>query len=215
MTGRKAGEGTEVASPSVEPETSGNKADVLPHGLRSLAFLSKILDHVDGDSLHELEDRIVIQKKLYLAQNVFGVDLGYDFKWNMFGPFSKELARECTSLQAYLPMVKEIAAPLRLRTEVAQGLEEVRSLMPPAGLDISKGAWLELLGSLHMLARFAYRGTLISSLSAVHREQVEQDLLLRKPYFEPYRARFAEVWEVLSKGASSSEMTGTSGVASD
>src|SRR5437588_351302 len=55
-------------------------------GVADLAYLSKVLDEADGVTIAQLDGRMAVQKKVYLLQ-AFGVNLGYTFEWNTFGPY--------------------------------------------------------------------------------------------------------------------------------
>jgi uncharacterized protein YwgA len=169
------------------------------HGLSDLAALSKVLDFVDGDTFDDLQGRINVQKKIYLLQE-FAVDLGYRFQWNVFGPYSKDLARDCTALGAYRDEVREIAEPLNFKGDAEEKMQRVKSLLKaPPDTDLSDAAWLELISSVHMLADNVKNGS--SSLSEEQMNAIREDLVARKPYFQDVTKVMPQVWTALGLSA--------------
>ncbi len=58
-------------------------------GLARLDFLGKQLGLPNG--LDSFDDRLIWQKTIYLASK-FDLDLGYQYRWYRYGPFSQDLA---------------------------------------------------------------------------------------------------------------------------
>ena len=54
-------------------------------------YLGGILKRVDNFSMDTLDQRKIFQKTVYLMQ-AFGIGLGYDFNWYLYGVYSSELA---------------------------------------------------------------------------------------------------------------------------
>jgi uncharacterized protein YwgA len=118
--------------------------------------LKLVLDAIGQElNLGTFQDRLRIQKKLYLAQ-LTGLDLGYRFSWYLHGPYCRELTNDA----------------FRLAEQVRDGARdhETRHLSPialtlsarattiwegaPSGL--SEDDWLELLASLHYLRHISF-----------------------------------------------------------
>jgi hypothetical protein len=152
------------------------------YALTDLAYLSMVLERMDGGTFKDLEGRIAVQKKIYLLQ-ASGVDLGYSFEWNNFGPYSPELAEDCTSLKAYMDEASELGRRLRPKPEVEKSLTSLtRRISPPRPLRNHLSAWLELLSSCHMLAAQRFPATAFHALSEKQRGEIEQDVKTRKPH---------------------------------
>jgi hypothetical protein len=155
--------------------------------MRQLVVLSRILDEVDGESFTTLEGRITLQKRIYLVQ-ALGLDLGYRFAWNQYGPYSAELAQDGTSLSANRDEVRERAAVLRLRPQVQGLLSKVRNLQDQRPDHLTEAAWLELLTSIHFLA-IESGGTGDIQRSGV--QEFLSHVTALKPYFSNDQAEVA------------------------
>jgi uncharacterized protein YwgA len=93
-----------------------------------------------GDVLGEFKGRLAAQKLIYLAEKLFGIDLGYNFKWYSRGPYSRSLAKDLRTCSNTESCVNE------------EELEEMRKLLEKierSGLPIFKG--LEIAASYLML----------------------------------------------------------------
>src|SRR5437763_195639 len=143
--------------------------------LRQLVTLFKVLSTIavdyfredaEGASLSDQENRVAVQKLIYLAQ-VYGIPMGYSYSWDTFGPYSRALSDDLEDMRRNLTEVRKLAPQLDFKDEVLTRLLELKvALEVPAELP-SETAWLEILSSLHMLARHMFP-----------LEQVEQ---LRRP----------------------------------
>jgi uncharacterized protein YwgA len=157
--------------------------------VKQLVILSKVLEALDGDSFTTLEGRIAFQKRVYLAQ-ALGLDLGYRFLWNQYGPYSPELSQDRDALHTGEDEIHRLASELRFKPEAEELLQRIRTLAEaPRDANLSATAWLELLTSLHFLMQ-----NLNLTPDRVSDEDAEGliDKLLRsKPYFEQGQARLA------------------------
>jgi hypothetical protein len=115
-----------------------------------------------------------MQKMVYLL-TVLGCDLGYDFNWYKYGPYSPELTRDAYTLQSmHSDEVgtndSQIPAAFPSRIGVLHGmLVELKAQSPLS----SEAELLELCASLVYLARqFRYGDTTLKHI-----------LLARKPKF--------------------------------
>ena len=105
------------------------------------------LRDLECDSLKSLDDRILLQKKIYLAQD-FGLPLGYGFGWYIHGPYSPDLT------QAAFTIIPEgfDAVQERRFTPKYQGIVScVNSLEAEAErrcVRLAPVAWYELLASV-------------------------------------------------------------------
>jgi hypothetical protein len=162
-----------------------------------LAFLAKVLEAADGDTFENLEGRITIQKKIYLLQ-IGGVDLGYSFAWNTFGPYSPALAKDCRVLEQYLDQANEKAQLLTLRDEVRDRIERAVVVINAVPTSMPSALWLELVTSVHMLARINFPDVPVQDLMADQEVRVQAELERRKPYMKEFIAQAgAEIWSSL------------------
>jgi uncharacterized protein YwgA len=107
-------------------------------------MLGGILVRVGTFSLGRFDDRLKLQKTVYLLQ-AFGIFLGYNFNWYLRGPYSPGLAHDAFDMASSLNRFE----PLHFSDQEAerrfnQFLEFVSDRK-----DIPE--WLELVASIHML----------------------------------------------------------------
>ncbi|MGH2373256.1 MAG: hypothetical protein ACRDIC_07215 [bacterium] len=165
------------------------------HGLggsmKQLVALEATLERVDGDDFASLPGRIAFQKRIYLVQ-VAGVDLGYRFSWNQYGPYSPDLAQDRVRLEARRDDIRESLEQLRMRKGIEAALDEVKGLIQkPKATALTDAEWLELLSSLHYLSQTKH------TRSEGKEEQLEQDLVTRKPHLKIGAEDLDEAWQRL------------------
>jgi hypothetical protein len=161
--------------------------------MQSLVTLKAVLDRIDGDSFESLEGRITFQKRVYLVQ-ALGLDLGYRFSWNQYGPYSSELAQDALLLEAGLGDKAGLKEELRFTSTAERRISAFTDLaQPPAG--ISQAAWLELLSSLHYLATSSGLSALPEDKAA--RKEINDRLLSTKPYLEGHEDLLDQGWDRL------------------
>jgi hypothetical protein len=81
-----------------------------------------------------------VQEVVYLLER-FGVGLGFRYKWEVFGPFSSELADEV----GFLDRTTVDDLVLDVDAEDAAFARISRLMAPPEHLDLSEEDWLRLL----------------------------------------------------------------------
>lgn len=86
------------------------------------AALKLVLDHLGTNDISTVDDRMEVQKAVYLAQKA-GVSLGYSYGWYVRGPYSPSLTRD------YYDLVDDIPEGMTLKAAAATKLDSVRSLM--------------------------------------------------------------------------------------
>lgn len=105
-------------------------------------------------SIQCLNDRVAVQKGVYLAQRIGGVKLGYRFHWYLRGPYSPPLTRDYYDLATES---EDIDVNRRLPRETSQRLKALaKHLSPPTDLaqdGLTHSDWLELLASLDYCLR--------------------------------------------------------------
>ncbi len=122
-----------------------------------------IVKEVLGDVLGEFKGRLAAQKLIYLAEKLFGIDLGYNFMWYSRGPYSRALAKDLRTCSYTEPCIDEV------------GLKRMKSLlkrMEESGLPLFKG--LEIAASYLMLRNEVFPKP----------EDPVEELVKRKPFIK-------------------------------
>lgn len=162
--------------------------------MQNLVVLKAVLDRIDGDSFDTLEGRITFQKRIYLVQTL-GIDLGYRFSWNQYGPYSSELAQDGLLLETGVVDESGLEEPLRFTASAEAAAKAFVDLIsPPQG--ITQAGWMELLSSLHYIATTA-RGKSEVPTEIAERESLSKQLIDAKPYFADKPNLLDEAWERL------------------
>ena len=98
-------------------------------------------------SLKSFDDRLVLQKAIYLAQEA-GVDFGYFHHWYLRGPYCPSLTRDLYDMLEGPESVEEGLQDWELDQASQNSLETIRKICAD-GPDRPEG--LELLASVHFL----------------------------------------------------------------
>lgn len=114
----------------------------MPSARQSL--LAGVLHRLGRFSVDRFQDRLRLQKTIYLLQ-AFGIYLGYNFNWYIYGPYSPALTRDGFDV---LPQIDRFSA---VRFADAEAEERFGVFMNFLGERRDDAHWLELVGSLHML----------------------------------------------------------------
>jgi uncharacterized protein YwgA len=99
-----------------------------------------IVRKILGDVLGEFNGRLAAQKLIYLAEKLFGIDLGYNFMWYSRGPYSRALAKDLRICSQTEPCIDK--ERLEMMRKMLKKIEE-------SGLSLFKG--LEIAASYLML----------------------------------------------------------------
>lgn len=95
-----------------------------------------------------LADRVIIQKKIYLIQEL-GIDLGYSYNWYIKGPYSPDLTS-----YVYENLDELVTADFSKHTLTPGVLSElgvVNNLELDRPQNLTTSQWYELLASLHYI----------------------------------------------------------------
>lgn len=98
-------------------------------------------------SLGTIEDRILLQKKIYLAQDI-GLPLGYGYSWYIHGPYSTDLTAVAYQI---IPEGDAAIENHSLKEPYASMITKVNSLesvIDERDLTISIVQWYELIASI-------------------------------------------------------------------
>ena len=107
-------------------------------------------------NLGTFNDRIKLQKVVYLIENAFEVDLGFNFSWYIHGPYSPTLAK--------VMFKQEDGNEIQLNESKIKKLEKAKEFFKTHN---TRGR-LELLGSLHYYLK-AIKGKNMSKSKIVKR----------------------------------------------
>lgn len=98
-------------------------------------------------SIETIDDRIMLQKKVYLAQDI-GLPLGYGYSWYIHGPYSTDLTAVAYQI---IPEGDEAIEKHFLKEPYASMVGKVNGLeneIKKNGLRIGVVQWYELLASI-------------------------------------------------------------------
>lgn len=96
------------------------------------------------------DDRLIIQKSIYLAQAA-GHDCGHYYRWYLRGPYSPDLTRDAFGIQAEVEAGLDDSDQWMLDETAQQRLNRVKPLIPQDGDESVNAHTLELLASVHFL----------------------------------------------------------------
>jgi len=99
--------------------------------------------------INTFEDRLILQKALYLAQ-VAGVNLGYYYYWYLHGPYSPSLTRDEYAIGFEISQDIDDSEGWKLDDESSERLKKLQNLIPKSDRPELRRK-LELLASVHFL----------------------------------------------------------------
>lgn len=115
------------------------------------------------------EDRMEMQKAVYLLQNM-GISVGdYRFMWYKHGPYSQTLQNDIFNLYG----VDDI--DINFSADAKKEIDTLKSVIFKEGLEYNESQWVECLGSLHYI-----KENLLPSSAGD--ETVLKELKNRKPH---------------------------------
>ena len=131
-------------------------------------------------SIDTISDRILLQKKIYLAQDI-GLSLGYGYSWYIHGPYSTDLT---TVAYQIIPEGIDAIDGKTLKEPFASMIGKVNDLenvIAEQNLKISVVQWYELIASI---AYWSNRGHITES-------QIIDKIKATKPHFSEDHVRIA------------------------
>ena len=115
------------------------------------------------------EDRMEMQKAVYLLQNM-GISVGdYRFMWYKHGPYSQTLQNDILNLHD----VDDI--DINFSADAKKEIDTLKNVIFKEGLEYNESQWVECLGSLHYI-----KENLLPSTAGD--ETVLKELKNRKPH---------------------------------
>lgn len=118
--------------------------------------LGVLLRELNCFSLDSIDDRILIQKKIYLLMKNQNVSLPYSYNWYLHGPYCPLLTSHCYEI---IPILKEEIKPFSLNDYYKPMIDKINNYEcnKPTGLTSAK--WYELLASiLYLNLEFGFFG---------------------------------------------------------
>lgn len=104
-----------------------------------------------GLSDREVASDQEVQQLVYLLDRA-GAAFGYRYKWEVFGPYSVELATELAAVER--PAAGDLDG--ELPEQVASAVARVEALLaPPANVELERPVWLRLLMCVDFASRRA------------------------------------------------------------
>lgn len=95
------------------------------------------------------EDRLILQKAIYLAQAA-GVNLGYYYHWYLYGPYSPSLTRDEYAIAMDISADMDESKGWKLDDKSSQRLVKIQDIFAEPQRD-KLAKKLELLASVHFL----------------------------------------------------------------
>jgi len=129
--------------------------------------LGGVLKKFRDFSIETFEDRLILQKRIYLIQ-AFGLYLGYNFSWYIHGPYSPDLTRDAYKLDAIYELVPELKFE---KSKYNSTFEKYIEFLDDRSDD---GDWLEQLACTHFLKQI---------YPDKHREEIIQLVLEHEEHF--------------------------------
>ena len=99
--------------------------------------------------IDSFEDRLILQKVIYLSQTA-GVNLGYYYQWYLYGPYSPSLTRDEYAVAMDISAGLDESAGWKLDDTSRQRLGKMRAIFKEPQRD-KLAKKLELLASVHFL----------------------------------------------------------------
>jgi uncharacterized protein YwgA len=151
--------------------------------------LFTVFDALGCITLQTLQDRKIFQKRLYFLEQ-FGMDLGYDFNFYMYGPYSSSATRDAFDLQEQRNIAPETLEHVILTREECIVINSLNNFIRSIPGD--EAHMLELLSSIHYLSHLSY-------LQNTPRNEIEKLLRQMKPNFEFTHEEVETAWILLRR----------------
>jgi len=117
-------------------------------------LLSILLDEFGGLRLDGFDDRLTLQKRIYLLQ-LFGVDLRYRYNWYVRGPYCPTLTEDAFELARTGGDIQELCAAYELTHEAKERLQQYKTFETAiTSTDLPR--FLELAASIHYLRHIGF-----------------------------------------------------------
>lgn len=108
-------------------------------------LLKPVYQSIFGESFkpNSFEERMQMQKSIYLLQEL-GVSVGeYDFKWYKHGPYSQNLQNDILNAS--------VDVPVKFSADATTVIDCLKDALHVEGIGYTSSEWAECLGSLHYI----------------------------------------------------------------
>ena len=157
---------------------------------RRFAAVFLIMRELGGFTINSLEDRVLMQKAVYLFQ-LFDLDLRFRFSWYLRGPYSRELAY-CAREFDDKKTPGDVTKKLKLNERAKRAATQLKGWLETRPQELEKSRWLELISSIHYLLHIA------SPTSAITIDKVGEHLK-RVGKDEFTQEQVAQAWKALEE----------------
>lgn len=110
-------------------------------------ILGGLLKRVIDYNIDTFEGRLTLQKTVYLLQ-AFGLHLGYNFSWYLYGPYSPDLTKDAYEIK---DIYKDIPKMKFVNEEKERRFREFIRFIH--NFEDNLPYWLEILSSIHFLQK--------------------------------------------------------------
>jgi len=138
--------------------------------LKNRCCAKTLIKEILNTTLKTFKERLEAQKLIYIAQELFGLDFSYSFKWYSRGPYSKTLAKDLRICD--LPSIEGCVSPKEL-SMLKSFMKNLRDLDTP----LYKS--LEIVASYLMLKKEVFPKP----------KDPLEELRVRKPYLKENEIR--------------------------
>ena len=124
--------------------------------------------------MFSFENRLRIQKFTYIMQNFFGLNIGYEFNWDHYGPYCMELTRDAFNVNfSEIPQLK--FSDETSENKFLEFLEFIKE---------KDNDWLEIVASIHFLNRLG-----------MSEEEIIESIKNKREYFNDKEEKINEIYE--------------------
>ena len=169
--------------------------------LQELDPAGHLFETLDNSNLFlgNLSARSILQKKIYILQEVCGIQLGWSFGW---ARYSEGLAEQLTFYwdqkqynKEEVEEVEELARRLNFKTEIAEALQRGKCLFaPPIG--ITEDNCIDLVSAIHYMSIYLYKAALLRDKDK-EVWNVTKETLDKSPQLRPLLGFIGQAWERL------------------
>jgi len=147
------------------------------------------LGEFEGLRLADFDDRLVLQKRVYLLQN-FGFSMGYRYNWYVRGPYSPQLTEDAFAAQARLRDLQRQSDDYSLTTESLEMIATYKAFENRLG-GSQLPLLLELAASIHYLRHVGFL------LGGKEPDNIAKSLQQRGKSFT--EQQFSTAWDALNE----------------
>jgi len=125
--------------------------------------------------MFSFDNRLKLQKFVYIMEYMFGLNLGYSFDWYHYGPYCSQLAKDGFGVDfGESPKVK-----------FGDEVSEEKFVEFLEFIDDKDNGWLEIVSSIHFLQKIGYnKKSTIDTIKGKREEMNGEEKIILKIYGE-------------------------------